>query len=282
LNTFAPFFAFVGATICLCGGVVGASDAKTTLMREAVVNGKSIYLSDLLPDSSPVDIRVSAQEMLVGKSPQPGSIRVLSSGEIVRLLKSGNLLRQVNVPEQIVVHRLGHLVTREEVAEAIRKTLSRNQDVSNAQIASEEIGLSARVTTLAENPALRVTRIEWDRSLREMKFWLVSGAEPTLLPFIATTQSKLQSGFEIQPWVNAVGSLPNLNSNRPVAPAPALVEAGKIARLHLVSGAEIQMYLTAIPFERGVLGQTVRIKIQQTGKILNAYVTGPNQLEADF
>jgi hypothetical protein len=208
LNKLTLLFALLGTTFCLCGSVAGASDAKTTLMRDAAVNGKSIYLSDLLPESSPAALRVSAQEILVGKSPQPGSMRVLSSGEIVRLLNSGNLLSRVTVPEQIVVHRTGHLVTREEVAEAIRKTLSRNPDVSSIQIAPEEIRLSARVTTLAENPALRVTRMELDRSLREMKFWLVSEAEPSLLPFIATTQSKLQSGFEIEPQVNMARPAP--------------------------------------------------------------------------
>ncbi len=282
MNRSFPFFVLLGAAVCLWGSVAGAAGAKTTLMRDVVVSGESIYLSDLLPESSPVAVRVSAQEILVGTSPQPGSTRVLSSSEIVRLLNGGNLLSRVDVPDQIVVHRLGHLITRDDVAVAIRNALTRNQDFGNARIKPEDVRLSARVTTLSENPDLRVTRIELDRSLREMKFWLVSVTEPTLRPFIATTKSYLQTGYEIQPQTNAEGSRSNLKSSRPVSPAPVLVEAGKIATLHLVSGPEMQMYLTVISLERGTLGQTIRAKIQQTGKILNAHVAGPNQLEAEY
>jgi hypothetical protein len=207
---------------------------------------------------------------------------VLSSGEIARLLNGGDLLNQVVVPEQVVVHRLGHLVTREEVANAIRKTLGRNPGFSSAQIAPEDIRLSARVTTLAEDPDLHVTRIELDRSLREIKFWLVSGAEPTLLPFIATTQSNLQPGFEMQSPGNLLGRRSEMDSGSQSIPAPALVEAGKLARLHLVSGTEMQMDLTAVSLERGTLGQNVRAKIQNTGKIISTRVVGRNRLEAQF
>lgn len=295
-----PFFALLGATVCNCGRVAEASEIKTPLMRDAVVSGKSIYLSDLLPQSTPSAFRLMAQEILIGSAPQPGSVRVLSSGEIVRLLDGEDLLGRVDVPEQIVIHRSGHIVTREEVADAIRKTLGRNENFKDIQIMPEDIRLAAPVTISGEDADLRVTRIEMDASLHEMKFWLVSGAEPTLLPFIAmtratcntcgsaesvqsrTTQGSTQPNLGLQVSWKTGAVVSGLDPDRNVNPAPAYVDKGRIAQLHLISGSEIQMFLSATSLERGTLGQIVRVKIQNTGKILPARVVGRNQLEAEF
>jgi len=295
-----PFLVFLGATVCLSGGVANASGVKTRLIRDAVVNGESIYLSDLLPEFAPNAVRMPAEEILVGRSPQPGSIRVLSSGEIVQLLNGGSLLSQVDVPEQIVVHRSGRLITREEVAEAIRRTFSRNETFRNTQVAPEDIRLAARVSVLTDDADLRVSRIELDPTLHEMKFWIVSGAEPTLLPFIATAEAAcggcdlaeaaqrgaaqsdphVASGMRTSMTRGAGRSNPDLA--RQANPAPVYVEAGKMARLHVISGTGMQMYLTATSFERGTLGQDVRVRIQKTGKVLYAHVVGRGQLEAEF
>lgn len=290
----------MGATLCPSGGVARASDAKTHLIQDAVVNGQSIYLSDLLPESSPSAVRIPAQEILIGRSPQAGSTRVLSGGEIVRLLNDGNLLSRVDVPEQIVVHRSGHLVTREEVAEAIRRMLAGNQAFGNLQIAPEDLRFAARVTVPAEDAKLHVTRVELDQTLQEMKFWLASGAEPALLPFMAmahakctscgsadatqtpSTQNSPQPIFGTKTSMSAMRARPNLDSAGPGNSAPSLVEAGQRALLHLVSGTRMQMYLTAISLEKGVFGQTVRVRVQSTGKILYAHVVGRHQLEANL
>ena len=290
----------MAATLCLSGGVARSSDAKTHLIRDAVVNGQSIYLSDLLPESSPSAVRIPAREILIGRSPQAGSTRVLSGGDIVRVLNDGDLLGQVDVPEQIVVHRLGHLVTREEVAEAIRRMLAGNQTFGNVQIAPEDVRFAARVMVPAQNAELHVTRVELDPALQKMKFWLASGAEPALLPFMAmaratctpcgsdegtqplTTQNSPQQIWGTITSTSAERARPTLDSGRPGNSAPPLVEAGKTALLHLVSGPQMQMYLAAVALERGVFGQTVRVRIQSTGKVLFAHVVGRNQLEANL
>lgn len=298
LHKLPVFIAILGVTACAWGSAARASGAKTHLIRDAVVRGQSIFLSDLLPESSPSAVRVMAQDILIGRSPQPGSLRVLSSGEIARVLNDGSLLNQVDVPEQIVVRRSGHLVTREEVAEAIRRTLGGNEAFGGVQIPTRDIRFAARVTVSGEHADLHVTRIELDRTLHEMKFWLISAAEPTLLPFmavsqatcvfcdsaetgqIAASQSGLRPILETKSSMNAERARPDLDSGRMGNPASTFVEAGKMARLHLVSGSEMQLYLTVISLEPGIFGQTVRVRIQSTGKILLAHVVGRNQLEA--
>jgi hypothetical protein len=236
-----------------------------------------------LPESSPGTVRALAQEILIGKSPQPGGSRILSSDEIVRLLSDANLSNRVGVPTQITVHRSGHLVTREEVAEAIRR--SQSGSIGSMQVSPDEIRLNARVTTLTEDADLRVTRTELDPTMHELKFWLVSGAQPTLPTFMAMIQTKCDScRSQWDPGTQAPKKPDSTHSDsgRQGSAGPALVEQGKAANLHIISGAEMQMNLTAISLERGAIGQTVRVKIQETGKILDARVVGRNQLEAEF
>jgi flagella basal body P-ring formation protein FlgA len=42
------------------------------------------------------------------------------------------------------------------------------------------------------------------------------------------------------------------------------------------------MFLNATALERGAIGQRVRVKIQPTGRVLDARVVGHGQLEAEF
>jgi hypothetical protein len=167
--------------------------------------------------------------------------------------------------------------------EAIRR--SDDEALRNVQITPDRIRLSARVLIATiEDAQLRVTRIESDRMLHEMKFWLVSSADPNLLPFIAmaTIPSRLHSDLVSEASTSPKGGSSDLVLGRTARPAPALIESGQEVRLHLVSRAGMQMYLTATSLERGTLGQTVRVKIQSTGKILHAHVVGPAQLEAEL
>jgi hypothetical protein len=292
------FVGLLAASLLLWSGTGWAAVAKTHLLRDAVVRGPSIFLSDLLPESSPVGVRALSQDILVGRSPQPGSLRVFSGDEIARVLSDGKLLNQVDAPEQIVVRRSGHIVTREEVAAAIRRTLGSNETFKNVQIPTEDIRFAAQVTTSAQDADLHVTRIELDRTLHEMKFWLVSRAEPALLPFMAVSDAgcaacdsaetaQSATGQATQRTVLSIGTAeggehgrPDLDSAGAGNGASAFVEAGKLARLHLVSGSEMQLYLSVISLERGIFGQTVRVRIQSTGKVLLAHVVGRNQLEA--
>lgn len=274
-------------------GVASASDARTPLVRDAFVNGGSVYLSDLLPESASSPTRSQARDIRIGTSPQPGSVRVLSSDEILRLLDGGNILGKLEVPSRIVIHRSGHLITREEVAEAIRRTLSRNEEFRGVQVLPENVRLAARISVPTSDAQLRVTRIEWDQTIREMKFSLVSGSGATLVPFMVIVNAACAAcdSTETVRRISAetVGTLANVkatsadpSSARHVDPPPVLVESGQSASLHFVSNGRMQMYLIATSLEKGALGQNIRVKIQSTGKILVAHVIGRGQLEAEL
>jgi hypothetical protein len=297
----------------MCGGALRAARIKIPLIREAVVRGGSIYLSDLLPDSTPSEIRDTARGIVVGQSPQPGSIRVLSGDALVRILGEENMLNDVDVPEQILVRRSGRAITRQEVTDAVRTTLRRNEMFAGADVSPESVHFPMHVSVSTANAELRVTRVEMDRSIHMMKFWLISGADPAILPFmvlvrpaggsselaamlglpsdrnsetvasVQTSAAARRARSRLEDRADDKASGPsNLPSGEPAVRPVMCVEAGKLARLHLVSTTGTQIYLTVTALDRGARGQFVRVKIQTTGKILEARVVDRGQLEAEY
>jgi hypothetical protein len=290
------------------GGTSRAADSKVPLLREVVVPGGSVYLADLLPERTPSSMRIPAQRILIGGAPQPGSIRVLSGDAVLRLLANEEVLSEVEVPPQIVIHRSGRQITRAEVAAAIQTTLRRNKLLRNQVIAPEDIWLMAPVLLSVEDAELQVTRMELDPALRQIKFLLVSRADHSILPFVAMARSRVdlaqldraqdkeagragRTGEDRRSveTMSPAGRIENLSAGLPVVwlhtPAQqrvTLVEAGKIARLRLISGPSTQLSLDVTPLEPGAFGQRIRVRLRPTGKILEAQVIGWRQVEANF
>jgi hypothetical protein len=289
----APSLVFLSLTMWICGASARAAGVKTPLIREAVVHGASIYLSDLLPESSPAALRDLTKEIVVGQSPRPGSTRVLSSEAMVKLLKEENLLDRLQAHGSIVIRRASRAITPEEVTEAMRKTLRRNDLFSGAQISPEAVRFPGALMVSTENPDLHVTRLELDRTLHVMEFWIVSGSDPGVLPFLVMVrptggtrelaeQLDLPSTDQRGAAADMARSLSGLYGERHTEHGETEVEPGKAARLHLTSASGTQMFLNATALERGAIGQRVRVKIQPTGRVLDARVVGHGQLEAEF
>jgi hypothetical protein len=290
------------------GGASRAADSKVPLLREVVVRGSSVYLADLLPERTPASMRIPAQRILIGRAPQPGSIRVLSGDAVLRRLVNDEVLREVEVPPQIVIHRSGRQITREEVAAAIQATLRHNKLLSNQLIAPEDISLMARVMLSVDDAQLQVTRMELDPALRQIKFLLVSRADHSILPFVAVARSRVDlaqldeaqdkeagrarrtiedtqsvEARSAAGWVeNLPAGLPVMRFGSPAQQRVTLVEPGKIARLRLISGPSTQLSLDVTALEPGAFGQQIRVRLRPTGKILEAQVTGWRQVEANY
>src|SRR5712691_9602232 len=167
------------------GGASRAADSKVPLLRDVVVRGGSVFLADLLPERTPSSMRIPAQRILIGRAPQPGSIRVLSGDAVLRRLVNDDVLSEVEVPPQILIHRSGRQITREEVAAAIQASVRHNKLLSNQLIAPEDISLMAPVMLSVDDAKLQVTRMELDPALRQIKFVLISRADHGILPFVA-------------------------------------------------------------------------------------------------
>ncbi len=286
---------------------------RVALPGEVLVRGQSIYLSDLLPSQVPAVVRDQAQGVLIGVAPQPGSTRILERDTVVKLL-GAEMARELDIPQEIIVRRAARFVTREEVVAAIRRSLGHN-GFSDPDLRPDDLRVFPSRMVSTADAQLEVRQMDFDDGLKEARFVM---AERGSLPFLVTAE--LRNGVPVPASEQEIppGNKPTLDDvhTKPPAANPAaapqqsrpedsalgrfsrhagpiefvsdaqrnsvvLVQPGKSATL-LVTSGEMQMLLDVNPLERGALHQIVRVKLPETGKILQAKVTGEQRLEAIF
>jgi len=291
-----------------------AKASRVSLLPEVEVRGNSIFLADLLPPDVPVAMRNSAQGILIGLAPQPGSTRILDGGKVADLIGGAKGAGEIDIPRQIVVRRSGRTVTRGEVVAAIRTAL-KHSGLPDADLQPDDLRIFPSVMVSSKDARLEVRRVDFDDTLNQAKFLM---SERGSLPFLVTAQFR-DSGFiqavtqEVAPArSSAADAGPSAGvvasegsaSQRPIAPAatdddrmlrlasgalvnatqvqgPTLVQAGKPATLLLNSGT-MQMLLDVTAIDRGSLHQVIRVRLHGTGKVLRAQVMAERRLEASF
>jgi Chaperone for flagella basal body P-ring formation len=291
-----------------------AKASRVSLLAEVEVRGNSIFLADLLPPDVPAAMRNSAQGILIGLAPQPGSTRILDGGKVADLIGSAKGAGEIDIPRQIVVRRSGRTVTREEVVNAIRTAL-KHSGLPDADLQPDDLRIFPSVMVSSSDARLEVRRVDFDDTLNQAKFLM---SERGSLPFLVTAQFR-DSGFiqavtqEAAPARSsaadagpgaAVVASEGSASQRPIAPTatdddrmlrlasgalvnatqvqgPTLVQAGKPATLLLNSGT-MQMLLDVTAIDRGSLHQVIRVRLHGTGKVLRAQVMAERRLEASF
>ena len=291
-----------------------AKASRVSLLPEVEVRGNSIFLADLLPPDVPVAMRNSAQGILIGLAPQPGSTRILDGGKVADLIGGAKGAGEIDIPRQIVVRRSGRTVTRGEVVAAIRTAL-KHSGLPDADLQPDDLRIFPSVMVSSKDARLEVRRVDFDDTLNQAKFLM---SERGSLPFLVTAQFR-DSGFiqavtqeaaparssaaDAGPSAGVVASEGSA-SQRPIAPAatdddrmlrlasgalvnatqvqgPTLVQAGKPATLLLNSGT-MQMLLDVTAIDRGSLHQVIRVRLHGTGKVLRAQVMAERRLEASF
>jgi hypothetical protein len=257
------------------------------LLAEARVAGESIYLSDLLPARTPTAILDAAGKISLGAAPPPGGTITLSGDKIAGFLPTA-ARSEIIVPPQVVIHRSGRMLTRDEVVAALRSALQSNKLPGASGMEAEDIHFSAPVQVSATDARLEVRRIDFDSGLKQARFLLASAADRRALPFLVTANLRPPSPDNPSHITETPSTASDLltalrsaESAKFSAGMVALVEPKKIAKLHVCSGT-MQMFLDVVPLERGALHETVRVKIVGNGKILRGQVMAPGQLEAQF
>ena len=128
---------------------------------------------------------------------------------------------------------------------------------------------------------VRVRNYRWDALRNQFEFHLECSPVRSCRPFLATL--RCADGGDLSP-ADASNLLPDRGGLR--APgsggaAPPLVRAGEHVRL-LVTGPGVRMKIPAVTLERGVLGQTIRVRSVEDPKVFHAQVIGKGWLQTAF
>jgi flagella basal body P-ring formation protein FlgA len=251
------------------------------LLAEAQVAGDSVYLSDLLPSQAPARLRDWAGKVWLSSAPAPGESLELAGQRISGALPAA-ARADLTVPAEVLVRRLARALNRGEVLSALQQALRANRFPGASNLEIDDLQFSAPVRVAAADARLEVREADFDPALDRARFLLASKADPRSLPFMVTARLK-------QPD-QGPGSAPAAGSAllrggalfaRPEVATAPLVEPNRPARLHLVSNG-MEMTLAVRPLERGGLHQTVRVRLEGSGKVLRGVVAAPGYLEGQF
>jgi len=258
---------------------------RIELLQQVRVTGARLLLSDLLPENVSGALRARATEISLGAAPQLGNTRTLERAVLMNDFRvSPDILAEIAVPERIMVSREARPITVAEVLGAIRKALEHSSVRAGETLGAEDILLQSPVFVSPGDAGLQVMRMDLDAGLRRARFLLWPSLDPTVLPFFVT--ARLDGDLPRTP-VHAAEQRrspesPKISSaaKSPAKPVVLVVPGGR-ATLVLRS-ATLQMIADVAPLERGILGQQIRVRVMDTGKIFNAQVDGPAHLEVKF
>jgi hypothetical protein len=288
--SFPKTIAFVSTTFAAALFLSGAAQAsripKIELLREVTVAGSRVLLSDLLPANASESLRARASQIAMGATPLPGNARVLERDAIEsQVSPNGGILSEVSIPDRIVVRTDSRAITLNEVFETIRAALAQKGLISADALRPEDVLLESQILVAPGDSGLQVMRMDLDRGLRRARFLLWPSHSPKVLPFFAT--AKLEGDLEGLSY-RAPADLGHIANTRAVVPAAArpakaeiLVGQGERATL-LLRSETLRMFVDVVSLERGTLGQQIRVRMTETGKILNARVDGRSHLEVTF
>jgi hypothetical protein len=271
--------------LLFCGAVlpaeVRAGGLRIALLADTEVQGDTILLANLLPPNAPGTFQNAAATIFLGTVPQSGSVRRFSRDAIAAAIEAGGLpLSSFTVPEFMIVRRAGRVLTREEIFAAIQTTLNKGDVAKLPEFQPEDLVYAAAIAVPDGDARLEVTQIHFDEVLERARFRLRPQAAPGARPFYVTTSSAPRVSAKAFPRFQELETLA-ASRNLSSPGATVLVDPRQSARLHLHSRYS-DMTLAVRPLERGHLGETIRVRLRQSGKTLQARVVGNNSVDAVF
>jgi len=226
------------------------------LRQRAGVVENTIRLSDLLPEDVPAELLERAKAVELGRSPQPGSYRVLSAGEITARMREIRLT-QISVPQQVVVERQALPVSREAVKRAVVEFFR-----SANEYPAFDFEIVGSPVMSGHPSSLVVESARWDERLHRTEFSLRC-ADKACGSFLVRSASRTETA--------AVKKM--------LRPKVWLARAGQPALLTF-DGGGMRISLRVVCLERGTLGQTIRVRESGTHREFRAEVTGAGTVRA--
>jgi len=279
---------------------------RIVLLASVETSADLIRLSDLLPANVPVWLAELAPEIVLGRSPQPGSVRVFSQEQLGRAVADyPQVLAAISIPSRVEVHNGARELSREEILSAILHSLESSHLSTEEPLDERALLRFPRVAVQSEASGLEVTQLEEDTNKGLLRFRMWTPAEPAVRPFWVEAWARLAAGsladgkglraatqVVSQPALTSLAgqsddhpirrndSLAGASASAPRLSAP-LVEPGDPATI-LIQGSGLRIQASGIALERGWKGQRIHVRAVSTGKILLARVVGERMLLALF
>ena len=278
---------------------------RVSLLAWAESAQDEIRLADLLPAGVPVWLAELAPGIVLGRSPQPGSVRAFGQEQLARSLEGyPQVLAAISIPSRVEVRSSAREVTGEEIVASMVRSLEASHLRTEMPLDGGFLVRFPRVAVHSEAPGLEVTQLEESPGSGLLRFRMWTAAEPGVRPFWVETRARLaadsRAGSQALPTIFQSSAQPisGASARRGEAPAgiqpskPAtdagagrptgpLVEPGEPATI-LIQGNGLRIQAAGIALERGWRGQRIRVRAVGTGKVLIARVVGERMLLALF
>lgn len=272
-----------------------ADQACEEVTVKASVEGGSgaLTLADLLAPGTCAQLRNAAARVSLGRVPRSGSVRVLDGRVIRRGLEDltggmgsggGGKTGGMTIPERIAVKRRGATKSCAEIARFVAGAVP-DEDLAKVPGRWQADLDCAAAHSIPEEAPLALTKSSWSAALERWEFALRCARPGDCVPFLVWVHDprapvdgmrRVQSGAARSPKASAESS----SRLQPgTIGAERLVAPGQTATLTW-DQAGIRVVLPVTCLDAGGLGQRVRVRLKNAGRILQAEVVGEGTLRA--
>src|SRR5579864_34235 len=264
------WFSWFTLIACMLAGLLAAQTGSKprpsipTLLNDTRTNQEFMRLSDLFPPDVNPTLRLAAEKILLGRSPEPGSFRILTLAELQDSIGDKAV---VNIPPQVIVRRAGWPVSPDSIrsaAQGLRPSIdwARAEVVFPPEVATSIPSAPLRASELrtGRNPRTLMLRVECSNRHDCAPFW----AE---MKFPEAVERPIQTKLE-PAQVELQG-------------ATALVRPGRPAFL-LFAENGLRISMRVLPLKRGTLGETVKVLDPATHRTFLEQVRGTDLLQSEL
>ncbi|HZQ67128.1 MAG TPA: hypothetical protein VFA68_01310 [Terriglobales bacterium] len=248
-----------------------AEGTALSLLNTVEVSSETITLSDLLPAAASESLRNAGYSILLGRSPQPGSIRVLTASDlrdrIPQSFRSGD--PGMVVPAAVLVRRTCPVLDRAGISQRIFHFLHEQEWLTSTSSGKEDILWPRELCNSGDS--LQPVRARWDG--------LQGLVQITLRPQGIRPANDVLLAVKLPATRFERAAIPQLAQSREVSrkPAALLVRNGERATLVLDSGP-VHLSAPIICLQAGRMHQVIRVRAVGSPTVSQAEVIAQGKL----
>jgi hypothetical protein len=271
-------FAASCAALALLSQPCPGQTCSATVRARVEVDAGNFSLADLLDRVACPGLLGVAGQMRLGSAPLAGSPRVFQGLEIRSLLRDAKerldgvdhasaITMTMHVPERVTVRRAGSRASCAEIGQGILGSPATGPAAKRSSLDDADCALSGQIP---QGAPLEPTKTVWDAARNSWDVTLRCVHPGDCVPF----QVRFP-GRESIPE-NVVSDRPGPVIGNRAAGKPLVLPGEAVSLLWDQDG--VRVVVQAVCLDPGGIGETVRARLPQSGRILRAVVVGAGEL----